>query len=159
MTTIVVGLDGSPGAARAASWVARHGPGLDAQVIAVLVIPRVELWEIAAVQVDSGPVIARRRADLNGAWTDPLRAAGLRVTTKLGRGNPAVELCKIAEARGADLLVVGANSHSAAHHLLGGTAHKIVTHAHVPVLLVPKPSRPSKANPPRRARAGRTAAR
>ena len=154
MTTVVLGLDGSPGSQRATKWVAEHGPGLEAQVIAVLVVRRLELWEIAAVQVDSGPVIAERRAQLNGEWTDPLRAAGLRVTTKLVRGNPAIELCKIAEGRSADLLVVGANSHSAAHDLLGGTAHKIVIHAHVPVLLVPK-LRSTRANPPRRSRAPR----
>ncbi len=151
VTTIVVGLDGSPGSQRAARWVADHGPGLDAKVIAVFVEPRVELWEIAALQVDSGPVVASIREHLDGPWTDPLRAAGLAVTTRFLRGNPAIELCKIAVARRADLLVVGANSHSTAHDLLGGTAHKIITHAKVPVLLVPKPAAGTKKKPTARA--------
>lgn len=78
--------------------------------------------------------------------TDPLRQAGLRVTTRVARGDPATELCKLAEARSADLLVIGAKSHSAVYDLLGGTANKIANHSSVPVVLVPvsAPSRPTK---------------
>jgi nucleotide-binding universal stress UspA family protein len=137
---IVLGLDGSLGSKRALHWVVEHGPALDARVSAVLVVPRVELWGLAALQVDSGPVLAELRAHLEGDWTEPLRAAGLRVTTRLGRGDPATELCKLAEAREADLLVIGAKSRSAVYDLLGGTAHKIANHARVPVVLVPAPA-------------------
>ncbi len=144
---IVVGLDGSPGSRRAASWVAEHGGALDARVSAVLIVPRTEIWGLAALQVDSGPIIAELRAQLEGAWTEPLRAAGLRVTTRLGRGDPATELCKLAADRQADLLVIGAKSHSAVYDLLGGTAHKVSNHARVPVVLVPAPpaGKPPKA--------------
>jgi nucleotide-binding universal stress UspA family protein len=155
MTTILLGLDGSPGATAAVDWVARHGPALDARVSAVLVVPRVEVWEMAAVQIDSGPIIAQRRGLLQTEWTEPLRAAGLRTTTRVLRGDPATELCKLAESRDVDLLVVGAKSHTALHNLLGGTAHKIVNHCRVPVLLVPTPSThatrtPGRARPNRR---------
>jgi nucleotide-binding universal stress UspA family protein len=152
---IVLGLDGSPGSASAARWVAEHGPALDARVSAVLVVPRVEVWELAAFQLDSGPILERRREQLEVEWTEPLRAAGLRVTTRLVRGDPATELCKIADARGADLLVIGTKSHHAAHDLLGGTAHKISNHVNVAVLLVPEPSksnRARRAGPDRQAR-------
>lgn len=137
---IVVGLDGSPGSKRAAEWVAEYGPALDARVSAVLIVPRSELWGLAALQVDSGPMLTELRAKLDGAWTEPLRAAGLRVTTRLGRSDPATELCKLAAARDADLLVIGAKSHRAVYDLLGGTAHKVANHAQVPVVLVPAPS-------------------
>ena len=104
---------------------------LDAQIIAALVVPRSEIWELASVQIDSGPAPARRRTHLEGDWTDPLRAVGLRVTTRLLRGEPGAQLCKLAETRAADLLVIGAKSHSAVPHLLGGIAHKVANHAHV----------------------------
>lgn len=145
---IVLGLDGSPGSKRAMHWVADHGPVLDARVSAVLIVPRVEIWGLAALQVDSGPLIAELKAHLEGAWTEPMRALGLRVTTRLGRGDPATELCRLAEAREADLLVIGAKSHSAVYDLLGGTAHKIVNHARVPVLLVPAPGEPELRKKP-----------
>ena len=144
---IVLGLDGSTGSKRALRWVADHGPVLDAKVSAVLIVPRVELWGLAALQVDSGPVVAELRAHLEGDWTEPLRAAGLRVTTRVGRGDPATELCKLAESRDADLLVIGAKSHRAVYDLLGGTAHKIANHARVPVLLVPGSGEPRSAKP------------
>ncbi|MEO8696046.1 MAG: universal stress protein [Acidimicrobiales bacterium] len=138
---IVLGLDGSPGSLHAVRWVVKHGPALDAQVIAAVVVPRIEIWELASVQVDSGPALARRRAHLEGAWTEPLRAAGLRVTTRLLRGEPGAQLCKLAASRGADLLVIGAKSHSAVPHLLGGTAHKVANHSPCPVLLVTAPGK------------------
>ncbi|MEO8692215.1 MAG: universal stress protein [Acidimicrobiales bacterium] len=138
---ILIGLDGSPGSHNALRWVAEHGPALDAQIIAALVVPRSEIWELASVQIDSGPALARRRAHLEGDWTDPLRAVGLRVTTRLLRGEPGAQLCKLAETRAADLLVIGAKSHSAVPHLLGGTAHKVANHARCPVLLVTAPDR------------------
>lgn len=149
MMKIVLGLDGSPGSEHAMRWVIEHGPALDARVSAVHVVPRVEIWELAAFQVDSGPVLVHRRAELEGDWTQPLRAAGLRVTTRLVRGDPATQLCKSALARQADLLVIGAKSHSAVHDLLGGTAHKVANHSRVPVLLVP-PSAPPRTSRPRR---------
>lgn len=141
---IVIGLDGSPGSHHAMRWVAEHGPALDARVTAVLVVPRIEIWELASVQIDSGPGLARRRAHLDGAWTDPLRAAGLRVTTRLLRGEPGAQLCKLAESRAPDLLIIGAKSHSAVPHLLGGTAHKVANHCRCPVLLVPGPDAKTK---------------
>jgi len=108
---ILVGLDGSPGSDRATQWVAEHGPALGARVSAVLVVPRTVVWELAVLQVDTGPILARRRAQLDGEWTEPLRQAGLQVTTRVLRGDPAVELCDLAAARNVDLLVVGAKSH------------------------------------------------
>ena len=155
---IVLGLDGSPGSERAAQWVVAHGPSLDAQVSAVLIVPRAEIWGLAALQIDSGPVISDLRSHLAGDWTEPLRTAGLRVTTRLGRGDPATELCKLAEARQADLLVIGAKSHRAVYDLLGGTAHKITNHARIPVVLVPPPAEPrppKQPGPKKRAPASR----
>ncbi len=143
---IVLGLDGSPGSAstRRAGSLTTAPPSTPASS-AVLVVPRVEVWELAAFQLDSGPILERRRELLEVEWTEPLRAAGLRVTTRLVRGDPATELCKIADTRGADLLVVGTKSHHAAHDLLGGTAHKISNRVNVPVLLVPEPSKSNRA--------------
>jgi nucleotide-binding universal stress UspA family protein len=60
------------------------------------------------------------------------------------RGDPGMQLCKLAQTREADLLVIGAKSHSAVPHLLGGTAHKVANHAPCPILLVTAPVRSKK---------------
>jgi nucleotide-binding universal stress UspA family protein len=134
---IVLGVDGSSGADAAIRWVAAHGPDLDAEVAAVHVVPRTELWGIAALQIDGDSVLETRRSLLQGQWTAPLRSAGLRVSTQLMRGDPAAQLCARAEALDADLLIIGATCHTALHDLLGGTAHKIANHARTAVVLVP----------------------
>lgn len=134
---IVLGLDGSPASEAATRWVAEIGPAVNAEVTAVHVVPRIELWDLAALQIDTDPLIQAESAQLHGPWTAALRTAGLRVVTKLLRGDPATELCRCADDDDADLLVIGAKSHSALHDLLGGTAHKVSNHALTAVVLVP----------------------
>ncbi len=141
---IVVGIDGSQGSDEAVRWVVQYGTALDARVTAVHVLSRVDLWDLAALQVDTAPILAKRREQLRTEWTEPLRAAGLRVASRLVRGDPAMELLKIAEQREADLLVIGGRRHTALRDIvLGGTAHRVVNHAHRPVVLVPTPTAPS----------------
>ncbi len=142
--TIVVGVDGSPGSDAAVAWVEAHGPALQAQVTAVHVVSRMNLWDLAALQVDTGPLLEERRHNLKTVWTEPLHAAGLRVTTRLVRGDPAMEILHVAEQREADLIVIGSKNHTAVRDIvLGGTAHKVVNHGRRPILLVPAPSPPS----------------
>ncbi len=144
---IVLGLDGSPGADAAAHWVAQLGSAVHANVTAVHVVPRIELWDLAAFQIDSDPIIDAQAALLRGRWTDPLRAAGVPVVTKMLRGDPATELCSWADDSNADLLVIGAKRHSALHGLLGGTAHKVANHSRTAVVLVPAERPPYRAEP------------
>ncbi len=147
-STIVVGIDGSQGADAAVGWVAEHGAALATHVVAVHVVSRVDLWDLAALQVDTAPVLEERREQLGGDWTEPLRAAGLKVTARLVRGDPATELLRIAEQQDAALLVVGTKRHTALHDIvLGGTAHKIANHARRPVALIPAPSPPPRRRP------------
>ena len=114
------------------------------RVIAFHVASRVALWDLAALQVDTGPLVEARRTRLRGAWTEPLRAAGLQVSARVVPGDPVTELVRIAEERDADLVVVGTKRHTAVLDVvLGGTAHKIVNHARRPVVLVPAPSPPA----------------
>lgn len=145
---IVVGIDGSRGSDEAVRWVAQHGPALDASVTAVHVLSRVDLWDLAAMQIDTAPILAKRREQLRVEWTEPLRAAGMRVTSRLLRGDPAMELLKLADQREADLLVIGGKRHTALRDIvLGGTAHKVVNHSNRPVVLVPTPVAPSSGRP------------
>jgi nucleotide-binding universal stress UspA family protein len=138
MNTIVLGLDPSKGSQAAARWTAGVAADAGARVVAVHVMPRSELWTLGALQVDAKPVVDEIRALLESSWTASLRKAGVSCTTRLVRGDPAVELLRIATRLNATMLVLGAKSHSSVHDLvIGGTVHKIINRSSVPVTLVP----------------------
>lgn len=138
MNTIVLGLDPSKGSRAAIRWTTGVAADAGARVVAVHVMPRSELWTLGALQVDAKPVVDEIRTLLDDTWTAPLRKAEIPCTTRLVRGDPAVELLRIATRLNATMLVLGAKSHSSIHDLvIGGTVHKIINRSAVPVVLVP----------------------
>ena len=138
MSTIVLGLDASNGSQAAARWAANMAGETGAQVVAVHAVPRSELWTLAAFQVDTQNIVDELQGLLDGRWTAVLRKAGISYTTRLARGDPAVELLRVATRLQATMLVLGATRRSSVHDLVvGGTAHKIINRALVPVVLVP----------------------
>jgi nucleotide-binding universal stress UspA family protein len=138
MSTIVVGLDSSKGSHAAARWTADIAAETGAQVVAVHAMPRSELWTLAALQVDAQRLADELQGLLDGRWTASFRKADIAFTTRLVRGDPAVELLRIATKLTATMLVLGAKSHSSVHDLvIGGTVHKIINRSLVPVVLVP----------------------
>jgi nucleotide-binding universal stress UspA family protein len=138
MSTIVVGLDGSSGSQTAARWAATMAREIGAEIVAVHAVPRSELWTLAAFQVDPEPIVDEIQGLLDGRWTAGLRRAGIAYTTRLVRGDAAVELLRVATRRKATMLVLGAKRHSSVHDLVvGGTVHKIINRSSVPVVLVP----------------------
>jgi nucleotide-binding universal stress UspA family protein len=144
MNTIILGLDGSKGSQVAARWTT-VAAGPDTRVVAVYVMPRSELWTLGALQVDAQPIVDEFKALLDGPWTQVLRKAGVPYTTRFVRGDPAVELLRLATRLNALMLVIGAKSHGSMHDLVvGGTVHKIINRSPVPVTLVPHPRRRSK---------------
>lgn len=145
MSTIVLGLDGSSGSQTAARWAANMARQTGAQVVAVHVVPRSELWTLAAFQVDARPIVDELRELLDGSWTASLRKAGVTYTTRIIRGDPAAELRRVATKLEAMMLVLGARRSGAVHDLVvGGTVHKIINRSSVPVVLVPAVRRTRK---------------
>jgi nucleotide-binding universal stress UspA family protein len=138
MSTIVLGLDGSSGSQAAARWAANMARETGAEIVAVHAVPRSELWTLAAFQVDAQPIVDELRQLLEGPWTAGLRKAGVTYTTRVLRGDPAVELLRVASRLNATVLVLGAKRSSAVRDLVvGGTVHKIINRSSMPVVLVP----------------------
>lgn len=138
MDTIIVGIDGSKGAQAAAQWAAIQAERTNACVIAVYAVPRTELWSMSAVQINIDEILAEFQDLLDGRWTAPLRKAGVQHTTQLIRGDPATELLRVAKREHASLLALGSKSHSSlADLIVGGTVHKVINRATIPVVLVP----------------------
>jgi len=66
-----------------------------------------------------------------------LSARGVRVQMRVEIGRPSEVLIRVAKAVGADLIVLGANPHSALHRrVVGATADKVVDRAECTVMVV-----------------------
>jgi nucleotide-binding universal stress UspA family protein len=102
---VTLGLDGSTGADAACNWLAEIVTSWDGEVHAVNVFEPLVEWVPAD---DPTSDWSRLRRKLAGAWVEPLRRSGVRLTMELGQGmDPSAGLAKLARAGHADFLVVG----------------------------------------------------
>jgi nucleotide-binding universal stress UspA family protein len=138
ISTIVVGVDGSEGAAQALTWLADLAAPLGATVVAVHVFEPLAHLGDQDPPYDFAVVERRVRARFETAWITPLTEAGVHTETRLMHGSPYGCLLDAAEDTGADLIVVGARGLGVFRGLaLGSTSNKVVHLAKVPVVVVP----------------------
>ena len=139
---IVVGVDGSPGSDAALAWALTEARLRDARVDAVhaLHIGQVVYTPFAptiGIPIDELETAARQIVAnaVDRAGDHPQ----VKVTTKVVEGQAASVL--LAEAHGADLLVVGTRGHGGfAGLLLGSTSQACSHHSPCPVVIVPTPA-------------------
>jgi len=139
--TILVGVDGSPGAARALAWATARAGESGATIVAVHVLTAsTELRR--DVTLDTMTTWRRKLGRcLNGGWTASARAAGVPVRCLLVHDDTTSGgLLDAATGEHADLIVLGARGHdSLTGRLLGATTYKVTHRAHSPVVVVPPP--------------------
>ena len=135
---ILVGVDGSDASAQAAETAGRLAADLDAKLTVVFVrqLPAVPASHFGmTVDLDSYWESQERLASSRAAGV--LDGLGVAWRLEVRTGDPAVQLELGAEENGADLVVVGARGHSAAHRLLlGSVSTRLLHHARWPVLVV-----------------------
>jgi nucleotide-binding universal stress UspA family protein len=150
MKRIVVGLDGSEGAARALRWAIGRAEEDGAEIVAVYALGPVEdlaRGASAAVSVGLGlPHEGTWRNELRRAleedWCAPLRAAGLPFRAYLEGASASAGLMAVADREDADLIVIGAHGHgSFEDRVLGSVSYKVSHRAHQPVVIVPPEAR------------------
>lgn len=79
------------------------------------------------------------------AGAEALRRAGLSVETRLGRGNPAEEIGRVAREIGADLIVVGHREQSAlARWWRGSVGASLLAHAPCSLLVAVSGTTPTR---------------
>jgi nucleotide-binding universal stress UspA family protein len=123
---VVVGVDGSPIAARALTMAVRLATAMDLDIVAVHAVGLIE---------------GARRGELAReveAWCAPLVASGVDHRIEILDGHPADVLLRVADVEQASFVVVG--SRGLGGHgelLLGSTSHQAVHHASCPVVVVP----------------------
>ena len=139
MHTIVVGIDGSEASVKALRFALQEAGSHHAQLKVVMAwsVPPLAYgagWSVP-INVDDYAKIAQSELDKT------LAAAGsadsdVTVTQLLRQGQPADILC--AEAKGADLLVVGSRGLGGFRGLLlGSVSQQCANHAPCPVVIIP----------------------
>ncbi len=133
---ILLAYDGSDGA-RLALERTRELAGAGAEVH-LLAVGRIPEYAETVSEVEEAKEQAGRhyRQPVDQA-VKTLRAAGVAAEAHLEYGKVGDTVVRIAEAIGADLIVVGTNPHTALkRRVLGASADKVVDHAHCSVLVV-----------------------
>ena len=132
---IVVGIDGSPDAARALDWAIAEATRRD---LPLLLVHGVEVGAAAASPYGTGMVLEQ----LEEAGQTVLAAAvayaverGVEADARMEIGSAAHSL--IEASRGAELVVVGNRGHGGfVGMLLGSVSNAVVHHAHCPVVVL-----------------------
>ncbi len=133
-TTVVVGVDGSPGCVRAVDWLASFGAPLTHDVVAVNAQRLLAEW---VPRNDPSSWYQMTLTEMQG-WVAPLRESGLGARTLVLEGDAVDVLTDTAIAEEAGLLVVGSRGVGGIKGLrLGATALKVLYQAQIPVLMVP----------------------
>jgi nucleotide-binding universal stress UspA family protein len=138
-TTIVVGVDGSPGSRKALTWAAAEAADHGADLIVVNVWEHTLLPPAGSVSVSEHyvPDPSQRTAeDLVGVIKEELGDdPPVRVQPQVKQGRPAKVL--IDESTNADLLVVGNRGHGGfAGLVIGSVSQHVAAYAKCPVTVV-----------------------
>ncbi len=134
---IVAAIDGSPISARVTSYAADLARRYDAVIYLVYAHPPVpsylgdeQFYRVAGEEVERGRELLR-------PYADALTRAGLRVEVEVLEGPPPRAILAVAEAREADMIVIGSRGLGAIRGLLlGSVSERVVRMAKCPVLVV-----------------------
>jgi nucleotide-binding universal stress UspA family protein len=146
ITTILVGVDGSPESSGAATFATRLAMQLGAEIVAAHAVGLLDVWPGPEAAREANPH-AHVTSLVEGPWTETIRRQGVQPRMILRDGAPAHVLLELADQIDADLIVVGSRGIGQAELLaLGETSTKLAHQSSRPVLIVP-PSRPADITP------------
>lgn len=143
---VVLGVDGSDSAARAADWLLEFPLPPECEIRLATLLPNLETitrthFMVPRPLVDDPTTLDQQLRQEARARLDALcarfRAAGKSAATEIRSGDPAEGLLQVAQDEGADLVVIGSHVHTAVHRfLMGGTSENVLRHAGCSVLVV-----------------------
>lgn len=135
---IVVGVDGSDGAARAVSLTAELAEATGAEVVAVHAFEPLALIGKVEPPLDFPKIKHETEAMLRDDWCRPLADAGVGYRTVVVDADPIGALLDVVAAERGDLIVVGTRGLGKAKAMvLGSVAGKLPSRSPVPVTIVP----------------------
>jgi len=148
LRTVVLAVDGSPHARRAAAFAARLAPPAGGRVTVVSVVEPVRPPSMALMPASIRSHLARAAAELERArliagrrWAEAavrtMEKGGWRAQASVRTGVPLAEILRAVKEARADVLVLGARGTGGlARVLLGSVAEGALRLATVPVLVV-----------------------
>lgn len=138
ISTILVGVDGSPEARQAAAFTAMLARQLGAEVVAVHAVSLLDVWPEHPEDHLERNSHTHVTALLEGPWIEPLTLAGVQPRLMLRDGPPSIVLLAIADEIDADLIVIGIRGAGQADlFALGSTTTRITERSTRPVVVVP----------------------
>lgn len=135
MKTIVLGYDDSAEAGRATQRTAELAKALDARVVVTSVAPILMPAARGIGPYDPADPPERHEALARDAAA-LLEDQGVETECVTSIGDPGDTIVKVADAHGADLIVLGMTDHPHLARLLGSVSDDVAHHAHCDVLLV-----------------------
>jgi len=137
---ILVPLDGSELAKKALDHADKLAEAFDAEIILLQVVPFMPIYG-APELVTPFVVDEKQKEVVEGYLTnlaEELKKRGFNVTAKVKTGmQVAEEIIDFAKESGVDLIVMSTHGHSGiTRWVLGSVAHKVLTRAETPILLV-----------------------
>jgi len=139
-SAILVGVDGSVTALRAAAYTAGLARRQGARIVVVYVAPVTSMAlaspagpSVLMAESEAHDEVAKELADRADRMASEL---GISVTFIMAHGDPYHEITRIAKEARADAIVVGA-SLKAGHRLMGSLAVRLVRAGKWPVTVVP----------------------
>jgi nucleotide-binding universal stress UspA family protein len=133
-SSVVVGVDGSPGSDRAVLLAASLFGAARSHIVLVTVVDP----DAADAPDDEQRSGARSMLSERARWFGDDVAAG-RIVTRVVYGQPTRAIETTAETHGAAVVVLGRRGAGLSRHLLGSVATQITQRAAVPVLLADQP--------------------
>lgn len=146
MYKILLASDGSANSFRAAEKTAKIAAPLNAEVTVISVVHDMPFFgghealisrQAPTLRSDMEEIMAKATKDVLHKTEAFLKENGVKVVTKMEKGNPAEIIIKTAEEGDFDLIAIGSRGLGAMEEmLLGSVSHKVVQLAKTSVLIV-----------------------
>jgi nucleotide-binding universal stress UspA family protein len=149
---ILIPLDGSPLAERIVAHMRGMMPPATTEFVLVSVV---EPWRYSFTEIDFNipDVLTEIRASAQhylDRQSSQLQAAGYRVATQVGEGDPAQVILALSQATSADLIAMSTHGRSGfVRWALGSVAERVIQGATTPLFLI-RESTPPPTQPPQR---------
>lgn len=140
---ILVPVDGSEPAAKAALHGAELASKLGAEVLLFHVVPSLPSYmesspgRFSSVQRTIMDEFCKHGQEILNRVKDDIAAYGLNISTDITVGHPADEICKKVKKSKCDLLIIGSRGLGEIKGILmGSVSNRVARHAECPVLIV-----------------------